>query len=375
MHKIILHKKQWGFILIIWLTVQAFYLYTTGIVITGESEKYINLSAQLAAGDWKMQPNFYLYAGYILIHLTIKIIGLSYKWMYLVQLAVAAIAFICFIKILTISVTNRATVVTTAVLFAICPFFQSWNCFLYTDSMFASLIIISIYCLLVSSSPAGNHKKVLVFLLLAVPFFRPIGLLFIPVAIFFWVTDALKKHLSHILFFSGYFVLLLLFSWYCLNHSNDFFYPNHNSEANIICGYPSDLTKYIKYPYEPDKTMFHFFIANPEMSARLLMHRLYKSFWMTRPYFSTLHNTFIILFLIPCYTLALIGTGVILRSRSLKNVYILFGLSIFILPMLAFCADWSNRFMLPPLVFIFILMATGLEAILKKMAVPKPYGS
>jgi hypothetical protein len=206
---------------------------------------------------------------------------------------------------------------------------------------------------------------------LILPFFRPVGFLFVAVAVIFWLTNGSKKNKECILFFSGYFLVLISFSWYCLVYSENFFFPGHNSEANIICGYPSDLVKYIKEPYDPGKSMFHFLISNPGMTGRLLINRLYKSFWMTRPFYSAKHNLFIAVSLIPYYSLAIIGAGSILRKRLfLKNAFILFGLFILIVPMLLFCADWVSRFMLAPFVFIFILMSLGINFLFQKFSKP-----
>ncbi len=360
-----LSKKQWLFLLIIWLIAQMIFLYSSGIVNVGESEN-ISVADQLAAGNWKLDPNYYLYFGHILIVLLFKLAGIPYNWIYAVQLLVALAAFIFFIKLLEKILSHPLSVICAGVLFSICPFFQSWVSFLSTDSIFANLLVISIY-LLTDSFQTIKYKRWLIILMIVLPFFRPVGFLFIPVAIFYWITNRPKKYISTTIIFFIYFILLCFFSWYCLTRPNHFFYPYHNSEANIICGYPGDLTKFISEPYDPNKSMLHFFISNPNMTWRLFINRLYKSFWMTRPFYSEKHNLFIALFLIPYYILSIIGAGTILLKKFfLKNTYILFGIFIFVLPMLLFCADWVNRFILPAFVFIFILMAFGIDFFIKK---------
>jgi 4-amino-4-deoxy-L-arabinose transferase-like glycosyltransferase len=368
-NEVFLNKKTWIFLMGFWFISQMIFLYSDGINPVGESD-FRNVVNMVIHGEWNFSPNYYLYFGNIIILIFLKLIGLSNEWAYLVQLFVAAAAFICFIKLLKIILSNSTAIILAAILFCICPFFQSWTCFLSTDSNFANLLIITTY-LLVNPVRSEKQKKWLILCLLVLPFFRPVGFLFVAVAIFFWLTNERKKNTHLIFFFSGYFILLVFFSWYCLVYSQNFFFSGHNSEANIICGYPSDLVKYIKEPYDPGKSMFHFLISNPDMTWRLLLNRLFKSFWMTRPFYSAKHDLFIAVALIPYYGFAIIGVGSILRKGFfLKNAYILFGLFIFVVPMLLFCADWVNRFMLAPFVFIFILMSLGINFLFQKFYKP-----
>ncbi len=358
-----LNKKQWLFLLITWLFSQMIFLYVNGITILGESD-FIQAANQISSGNFNIELNNYFYSGNIITILFFKVAGIAYNWIYLVQLLVAAMAFVCFIKFLQRNLSRAVSIIIAALLFATCPFFQPWTSFLSTDSIFANLIIITLYYLINSSL---KHKIWLMIALILLPFFRPVGFLFLPVAIFYWASHQPKKNINRIILFSGYFILLCFFSWYCLTHSNYFFYPQHNSEANIICGYPSDLTKYIKEPYDVSKSMFHFFVANPEMTWRLVLHRFLKSFWMTRPYYSAKHNFFIVLCLTPYYILSITGAISFFRKKIFfKNAYLILGLLLFVLPNLLFCADWVNRFMLPALVFLFILIAFGIDFLVSK---------
>jgi hypothetical protein len=355
-----LSKKQWIFLFTGWFFFQMLFLFLNRINSLGESD-FIATANSLAAGQWNIEPNNYLYFGNILIVLFFRLTHISYEWIYLVQLSVGAIAFICFIRLMQRFFSNPLSIMVTGLLFSACPFFQSWTVFLSSDSIFANLLIVAVY-LLTIPDPSLREKKWTLFFLLVMPFFRPVGFLLVGTAIFYWITNYSGKYLRRIIFFSGYLVLLSLFCWYCLTHAAYFFYPAHNSEASIICGYPSGLTRFIKLPYDPGRSMLHFFISNPEMSWRLMIYRLFSSFWMTRPYYSDKHNLFIAAVLIPYYFFAVTGIITLWRNKIfLKNAYILFGLMAFVLPNLLFCADWVNRFMLPPLVFIFILMAYGID--------------
>src|SRR5579871_2537966 len=171
-----LNKKQWLFLLITWLFSQMIFLYVNGITILGESD-FIQAANQISSGNFNIELNNYFYSGNIITILFFKVAGIAYNWIYLVQLLVAAMAFVCFIKFLQRNLSRAVSIIIAALLFATCPFFQPWTSFLSTDSIFANLIIITLYYLINSSL---KHKIWLMIALILLPFFRPVGFLFLP---------------------------------------------------------------------------------------------------------------------------------------------------------------------------------------------------
>src|SRR5580704_12880815 len=151
-----LSKKQWVFLLILWLFSQIALLYFNGITIVGESD-FIKAADEIGAGHWNIELNNYLYLGNILIILFFKLTGISYEWIYLVQLAVGFFASICFVKLLEQRIFNSLSVMIAAFLFISCPFFQSWTSFLSTDSIFANLLVICLY-LMMDAAPSRKGK-------------------------------------------------------------------------------------------------------------------------------------------------------------------------------------------------------------------------
>jgi hypothetical protein len=263
--------------------------------------------------------------------------------------------------------SSSTAILLTAALYAVCPLIQPWNCFLYTDALFMHLMLISLFLLVYPFKKPP--LKTSVALLLVLPFFRPVGFLCILLAMAVWIIKGSKKHAAYIISFSGYFLLITIFLRYCLTHPSDFFYPNHNSEANIICGYPSSLEAYIRSPYQPGESMFHFFVSNPSMTWRLFTNRLFKAFWMTRPYFSQKHNFYLSIFLIVHYSIAVLGIFVFFfRKLYKKEGYLFIGLLLFSLPIIVFCADWVNRFILPALVFVYFFIGLGVDLLFQQYA-------
>jgi hypothetical protein len=356
-----LPKRNRVLIAVVWIVSQAVFLYLNGIVTTGESTTYIDAANQvIESGNLFFSSRTYLYSVHILLLVLLKKAGLPYVWMYGVQLLTATLALICFIKFFRFASALPVTI--SALLYCVCPFFQPWVCFLYTDAMFANLLLIAVYLLTYADSAL---KKIgLWTLLLLLPFYRPLGILFIPIAVLFWLLQWQKGNWLKIIIATLYFFCVLGVVWFCINNAKGYFYPQHNTEANIICGYNSDLVKYITVPYDPNRSIAYFFFSNPSMTWRLFLNRLFKAFWMTRPYYSGIHNLFTCIALPPYYLFAAVGVVALIKQNAIKkNVYLLCGLLVFTAPIVLFCADWVNRFILPTLVFVFILMGFGVNSL------------
>lgn len=363
--QIILDKKNWAFIFCIWLIAQLFFLRLLGINDKQEAETYIGITNEIVAGKWKQPVNFWMYSGYIAIHLFIHLIGLSYKWVYLIQLLISALALFAATKLLSLWLSSKTALFITTTLYSTCPFIQSWVSFLYTDSVFASLLTIAIFFLFCQNDKQ-KFKIGLWASILLLPFFRPIGFLFTILSIFYWIVDSPKKNVTGIIFSICYFLFAMCCIEYIFNNSPLFFYPYHNAEANIICGLPNDLVHEIKVPYHLGMSMLSFFTSNPKMTFYLFSQRLFRSLWITRPFFSRLHNLLIITLLIPYYFFALTGLCVIIYNRIKKLYFIIIGILLFIAPSVLLCADWLTRFSLPVFPFIFLLIGFGVEFYIAK---------
>ncbi len=361
-----LSKRHWVGLTIIWIISQIVFVLVFGISSVGEGD-FVGVADQIVNSTWKFAPNILLYAGHILPVLIVRLVGLPVASLYLSQIAVAGVAFVAFVKLLEQTLSAQSSVIFGSVLFAVCPFYQSWTPYLSSDSIFANLLVIAIY-LLVNSKYDSKFRRLLYIMLLIVPFFRPVGFLFIPVAILYWLSNKSPLFKRAICFFGVYFCILALAILIILNYPNNYYYAGHNSEANIICGYPGNLGPYIVTPYSQEKGILRFFFENPQMTWRLMLSRLVKSFWMTRPYFSTRHNLFIAIGLVPYYILAGIGFVHLLISRTIKrDQYLLPGVLLFLVPSVIFCADWANRFILPEFVFVLILVSIGVDRLLTKL--------
>ena len=356
-------KTGWTFIAISWFMLQLAFLWFLGIEEKDEAAKYIELSERLVAGSGDFQLYNIWYAGYIGLHSLFRLVGLPVQTMYVFQLILSFVSMICFIRILATWTSNRMVLTLSGLLYATCFIIQQWVPFLFTDTVFYMLLIIASYYLL-NENKDLQHRIIFWLFFLLLPFFRPVGVLFVLVACLHWLFTWQRSHLVKILLGIIYLAVLFFVIRKSLDHAG-YFYPYHNLDANIICGLSSDLLQYQVVPYNNDTKVPAYLMSNPEMSIRLFLARFYKSFSFTRPYFSLSHNLAITLSSLFYYSLAVVGLLSVIRQKKRNYFFLLAGALIFCIPGIAFCVEWSGRMALPTFCFTLVLSAIGVDTMLK----------
>lgn len=353
---------NWQYIAIAvsWLLVQMIVIWRNGIHTNEEAGVYMHIANEILGGNVQHSVHYWLYSGYIGLLVIVKLITGSFLPMYALHLCASAIALWVVTRTLCQQLKYKNAVFFSAFLWAVCPFIQGWTPYLYTDPLFGSLLTIAA-CQLFAKKK-GYSVWLSIFGLM-LPFFRPVGFLFVGVAVFHFTVLGAYKNRWMLYKSTLWLSITAAIAWYALHSGTDFFFPKHNAEANIICGLPSNLLKYLVHPYEKGMSMTHFFTANPNLSIRLFAFRLYSSFWMTRPFYSNLHNYVIILVMLPYYLLALLGVFTIFKQKMLHWWFVLAGIAFFVLPNVLLCADWNNRFMLTVLPFVLLTTSLGADTL------------
>ncbi|MCU0395731.1 MAG: hypothetical protein MUF29_07460 [Chitinophagaceae bacterium] len=351
-----LSVRQNALLLIVWCLTHAILWWLNGINNSQEALAYEGVARAWLRGESGFSPHFLMYAGYIAIRVAQLWMGWPIATVYLLQSILTLAAAMAFARLLWCIQPNRHINWWGTLLFITCPVISYWNNFLYTDSVFTSLLVIGLYLLV--RKPAGRLQWLALWLLvLALPFFRPVGLLFAITCMVYWLIMDAGRYRTQILA-----ALLLCTAGFIgiaaiLEHSRQFFYPFHNARMNVICGLPSDLEAQIRVPYDPEKGIISFLLSNPWASLRLFAWRLWKSVWMTRPYFSPAHNGVLAMLLVFYYGLAVRGSFLLKRSHPRLLLFAVISLLIWLAPGMFFCADWANRFILPAFVFILLMAA------------------
>jgi hypothetical protein len=356
-----LQKNQVGLLLLVWAATHTLLVWQYGIINSQEAQAYEGVARDWLAGRYEqIGIQFVFYAGYIALRVLQLALHLPDVAVYMVHLLLSLAAAYSFGALLY-AYSRSANHATAAILLYItCPVIAVWNNFLYTDIIFCYLLTIGLY--LLSQHDATLQNKIWFWvILLTIPFFRPVGFLFAATCLVFWLL--MRSPVKAKAWIGASFVLLLALVGvpYVFDHAKDFYYPNHNAEANIICGLPSHLSTSISTPYNPQKGILHFFWSNPATSIRLFAWRLWKMICLTRAYYSFAHNAFLVAQMLLYYSLAVRGIWLLAKANRRLLLFILLALGIWLAPGLFFCADWANRFVVPAFVFILWLAAIGVS--------------
>src|SRR5258706_11565897 len=159
-----------------WVVMQGFLFYRHGVFTGLEAGKYIAEANNLLDHGNVSSPNFWLYSVQIFLIAAANKLHTGYISVVMVQLLFNALATYSLYR-LCLRFSNRSTAFLCLLLFIFNYSFQTFNTFLYTESLFYSFIILlSCYLLQLTRITAGHLIKLILFLLL-ISLTRPSGLL------------------------------------------------------------------------------------------------------------------------------------------------------------------------------------------------------
>lgn len=351
-----------------WLTINLFLLGYLGIRTGSDTQVYEAMAYALLDGNLP-EGRLLWYTSYIALLAVILGLGGNYAWVVVVQIMLSGVAGILLAQaVRKMSGDTRIAFVAVLLYLAWIKIHQ-WNIFIYTESFFTSLAVISFAAFVLSCKP---WQYVLSGLLILLTFFtRPAGFGFLAgwlvyslVAIpmsqqWKWVTAAVAV---------GVALLLLNFML------KDFVLVESYARGEII--YP-DITLGLQLPadiqlpgdeYGSLVRLGLFVWYQPGYFMIISLTKLLLFFANVKPYFSILHNALIVLLLYPLYFFAAIGYRRF-PSRQLKYFMLGFIGSQAVMVMLT-SENWDGRFLVPVLPFIFMLSAVGIVRIFTKKASP-----
>lgn len=344
-----------------WLVSTLIYLGIYGVVTELEAAKYITeANLYLNTGSFSA-PRFYFYCATIFIMVFAIKAGIGMLGAFIIQALLNLFAFIIFHKALSrIFESSFTPILIIFYLLAFSPY-QSWIVFLYTESVFFSTVLILISVLILCKP--DNFKNILMIILaLCFTFIsRPLGILFgVGVYLYFFYTA--EKKWKIIIACSS--VVLIVISYFFINtvflSIHDWTITQGFEEESIICDMPASP------PYQKldlDKTgspvyqLWYYLSHNFSHFLRFAGIKLQYFFLMTRDYYSSLHNYFLLLNVIPVYLLAVCSFFV--RRQYFGKEIIVFITSTILIYTLAIvfqCDDYHNRFILS-IYPLFVLLA------------------
>jgi hypothetical protein len=348
------------FLPVLWVIVNSVAYAQSGIFISLEATKYIENADNLIAHGKLISPQFIFYFSQIAIILVSKITGTFPFLPFIIQLALNALATLCFFRIIKACTSNLlVSAGATAYLLGM-YYYQQYNTYLYTESLFFSLSILYFY-FLIKTSPNRLSTFVWPVLLLFVLYFtRPVGLFYIPATFIYLVLRFFPNKGKTILSITGLIFLLLfiLLLNSSLNIGGEFNFLLPFEQEQIICGIATIReAHHFDVPVEPNSVqgLLYLISSNSTLFISLAFKRFIAFWGVTRPYYSSIHNIYISFYF---YTLYILGIASFFKLKH-KNLHeISFMLCIIMLTMattLLSCDEWHNRFIFGIFPFLVIL--------------------
>ncbi|MEP2277644.1 MAG: hypothetical protein ABJH98_19455 [Reichenbachiella sp.] len=356
-------------LLVLWAMVQTLIFHLYGIKSAVDTTFYLEDAALIRQGIWPTGRGL-MYISYSMLLAVIQVIGLSVSWIILIQIAASLFATIAIFRLATDLYKNKYAGVFAVVFYLLWIKIHQWNFILYTDSLFASLTIISL-TLFYFSKKRRDYIVASIVLLFAI-FIRPngVGLIiamggFLMVKFYFDEKRVLKNS------FLGISVVLIAIVINHLFEAHIDSFLDSYAKAEVI--YPGRQL-FLSPPHDlviPNGDspallqLAAFIIYNPVYFGKLFLLKALLFLANVKPYFSWVHNFIIIVVLYPIYYLAVLGYRR-LNDRAVKTFVSLFiGLQIGIVGLTS--ENWDGRFLIPLLPLIFVLAAGELSVIAKKV--------
>ena len=331
-----------------------------------DSLVYINSAEELANGNFP-DDRLIFYSSYIFIISIITTIGLVAESIIWVQMLCSVIALICIYKIAYTLSKKHDTAFIAGLLFIGWFKFQQWNLIVYTDTLLSYFIVISFYLILHYKS--RYHLFFIVPVIIFTCFIRPTGILIVLATIFTYLLGVIKK--APIQYKIAIFILLTLSSFMLLNivlkNFADSFIDSYSRAEIIYPNIPLIIEKPENLALPPSNSLpiikiLQFIFNNPTYSIKLFLLKSILFLAHIKPYYSTAHNVYIVLYIYPVYLCSLIGLFKLKGYLSYK----ILTTSLIILQIITIgltSENWDGRFLLPTLPLLFILAAIGLKSL------------
>ncbi len=365
--KLLSFKNQLIFLGFAWTLVQGTQLWNNGIVTNLEAEKYITQASYFLQFGKFESHNFYLYSTQIFLIATAIKLHVGFTVIVIIQLLLNLFATIMFCRLAIFFLKNQALAVAATFFFIVNIPYQVYTSFLFTESIFYSLTIIySSYLLRLEKLTFKNIFFLIIFLaLLSVT--RPTGILFFAssaIYIFFRFLNNVSV-LYKTLIIAVSMVIFLTTVNMMLQAGGEFDFMLPFKKENIICGVDTNINMDIKILENGNslKGLLYYISNNEQQFLKLSKLKTISFFGMVRSYYSTSHNTFLILFFYPFYILSAIGIRKKIMHKDKTTIFLFTIIMLYWTTTLLTCDDWHNRFILTVSPFLFLL---GLAAFSKK---------
>jgi 4-amino-4-deoxy-L-arabinose transferase-like glycosyltransferase len=336
-------------------------IYSGGIRLGGDSQRYLAGADNLLSG-LPLEGKQISYSGYALLIAFCRLTRAGLPGVIFIQLLFAAAATVALYD-LGRRLHGRRAGLIAAGLFVANPDIARWNAFILTDSLYISLVVLSVWCVDTAARRKRSWYIVAAAALAAAALVRPNGLFLLAVAVLYLVSRAIAhKKLRRLAVLS----IVLAFVLGAIAASR--FYSassKDHPEVTLRNGITGIHQWRVPMPFDPAPVkgewpaLFSYVAGHPFASVRLGITRVLIELIHVRPFYSFRHNLVLLITLPFLYLLALMGLKVN-HDRPLTHLLLLaIGSQLFVVAITF--ADWDGRFLLYilPLVCLFSACAVA----------------
>jgi hypothetical protein len=366
------HDESLGLVTVlsVWAIIQLTAYLVFGIHSPVDTALYLANADLLLDGVLPRGQEFF-YLSYVSLLALLKLCAVDPGKIVIFQIIISGAAVYSIYKITEAISLNNMVAFTASLLFVFWFKFQQWNLILYTDALFASLVVIVIYLVYTARS-----KLQFVLLIPAIAFvvlLRPTGIVFLIALISYFAFKILnfrKMNLAVRAFslVSIFVVSMVLLNLYLADFVDSFLESYQRAEIiypNITLGVERPMN--LVLPSEqalPLVKLFTFILSNPLYMIKILLFKIVVFLGHLKPYYSVLHNLVIVSFLFPIYFFAIKGYNKMPKDGL--RVFILTLISLQVLMVGLTSENWDGRFILTILPWIFVMAAFGIVLYLTK---------
>jgi len=349
---------------VIYFIISCLLLYTYGIQLGGEAEKYID-NANRILNHEELRNGFFgfFYVAYSLLVACFVKFSINLVFVAVVQICLSLFAALCLYILLIRLLENKKIAFLFFIVYLLCFPIQKWNFYLYSESMHNSFLVIGVYLLDKFISEKKYYQLAsFSFMLLLILFSRPTGLIFflsVTLVMLVWLFRNKKRGLFY--FFSLVSIVAVIG---ILNSPvTAFINPDSLKRMEVICQVPEINAGSNYQEFNRDGLFKAYAVIKNEIGPGNFLKTGFKKlgyfFGMYRPYYSWQNNLLLLCYTI-FYPFVLIGIFS-KQGRPFFYIELLSILYLLLTSVVIFftCDDWANRFISPIFPFILILAAGG----------------
>lgn len=331
----------------------------SGIVTVNEAEKYILASQEFLKGNIVYTFEHHLfYSSYVFFVAPFYALG-GVIGVVIAQVVVNILAATCIKKSIDLLLPGNKVSVLGPLIFLFSYPIQYWTLSLYSDNFFVCLTSICLYYTLKKKT---MPEKIFWLLLLLIQIFtRPPGIfLSLVFGAYYLYTEKIVSTSRLWVLAATMLVILLSFLFYIPVETKAYIKPI--AAGAIIVDMPDyDIPKFNEIEKSSLGNAYSYLLDKIGLAGiiKLYYKKLTSFFTLTRPYYSTLHNTVLTAHYL-LYILAIIGSIIVFKKN--ERIVILGICSIFLIANLVGLTynEWHYRFTLVIFPFLIIFGVAGL---------------